>query len=57
MGNCVGTDRSDWVLLVRGEGLDWDWSEGRWFLGDGLLRHAEEEGGEVYIWIERESSD
>jgi hypothetical protein len=29
--------------------LDWDWSEGRWFLGDELLRHAEEEGGGLYM--------
>lgn len=57
MRNCVGSDRIglDWF---RGEELDWDWSEGRWFLGDGLLRHAGEEGeGFVYIWIERENSE
>jgi hypothetical protein len=45
MGNCVGgTDRIGFYWFVAKD-LDWDWSEGRWFLGDGLLRHAEEEGG------------
>jgi hypothetical protein len=45
----VGSDRIGFYWSAE---KDWDWSEGgRWFLGDGLLRHAEEEGEWRWWWV------
>jgi hypothetical protein len=49
---CVGTDRIGLGWLAAKD-LDWDWGEGRWFLGDGLLRHAGEEGGGFVLYMDR----